>query len=228
MYHLIKIKPSKIQTTQRTTIKRPTTIKDQELWEDVIQLANLYNMAFPDVHLRVEINSIVSLINAALSFLYAINEECFPLTRVWEWLSELDDYNATVKRWLYNIPLTAMGLDWDISPKRLNEPMALLVRLESVSSSRTHKQVLMFEYREWEWDGLLDTFKLNRVIPVLEDEDLILPPPFDKLPALVKYVTRETDTYFLDYARLTELREDRKRDDSRRLAISLPVEFRKL
>ena len=138
-----------------------------------------------------------SITEAALSFFIMIEEKYFPLEHMREWHNSLNEYNETIKPWLYDIPVKVIGLDWGLEPKNMNEPQALLMRLASVGNyskqAEKHKQVLHFEHPEWEWDGLLNTFKLSRVIRDLEE--MILPPPFNKLPALVKYVTHETNTY---------------------------------
>ena len=175
-----------------------------------MQLAQLYRMAFPVKHgqyfgqlinLSSRSGTAESITDAALSFFTRIEEECFPLEHMWEWHDSLNDYGENIKPWLYDIPVKVIGLDWGLEPKNMNEPQGLLMRLASVGNyskqAEKHKQVLMFEHPEWEWDGLLNTFKLSHIIPILEE--MILPPPFNKLPALVKYVTHETDTYFLDY-----------------------------
>lgn len=176
-------------------------IADESLFNDMIRLANLYHMAFPLKKLELKINSWDSVVDGALEFFYMIEDKYFPLEHMWDWDDVFHNYAATIQPWLEIIPVKALGPDWGSPPEIMIEPKELLARLDRVGNNSAlankHKQVLLHRYPNWAWGDLLDAFKLSPVIEILDQ--MILPPPFDKLPVLVKYMSHETDTYFLDY-----------------------------
>ena len=178
----------------------PVIIRNQSLFDDFVQLANLYQMAGLDT-VEMTINSLDSAVDAALYFFCMIEEQYFPLEHMWDWDDVFDNYEGTIRRWLIYIPVQVVGHDQGLEPIHMTEPKALLARLERVGNyshvAQKHKQVLRCQYPDWEWGDLLDTFQLGQVIEELEE--MFLPPPFDKLPALVKRITHQTGTYFLDY-----------------------------
>ncbi|MGB0383659.1 MAG: hypothetical protein ACPGWR_02455 [Ardenticatenaceae bacterium] len=197
MSHLIRFEPTDKPPPHASQV----IIKDQSLLADIMRLANLYQLAFPDYTLEISINSLETWVDTAFSFFCMIEDQYFPLEHMWEWDDLFDNYEETIKPWLTQIPVKVVGLDWELDPVNIIEPKALLVRLEKVGNysdvAMKHKQMLRYQYPGWEWDGLLNTFRLSQVISTLDE--MILPPPFDKLPALVKYMAHESNTYFLDY-----------------------------
>ncbi len=181
----------------------PVIIRNQSLFDDFVRLANLYQMAFPDFEDKVIINSYDSAVDAALTFFCMVEDQYFPLEHMWDWDDCYENYEGTIRRWLRQIPVRVVGHDQELQPMRMTEPKALLTRLSKVGNysdtATKHKKVLRYQYPEWGWD-VLSEFSLSRVIETLDE--MILPPPFDKLPALVRYITGESNTYFLDYTLL--------------------------
>ncbi len=198
MSRIIRLSPARKPTSY---LAKPIMIGNQSLFSDMIRLANLYHMAFPLETLELKINSWDSVVDGALEFFYMIEDQYFPLEHMWDWDDCFDNYAATIQPWLEIIPVKVLGPDRRSRPESMIEPKALLARLNRVgghsASACKHKQVLLCQYPDWVWGELLDTFKLSPVIEVLDQ--MILPPPFEKLPALVKYMSHETGTYFLDY-----------------------------
>lgn len=196
MSHLIRFKPVPVRQWHAA---RPVMIKNEALFVDFVQLANLYKMTFPNFYIEMKIGSEEEAIDTALTLFSMVEDKYFPLEHMWEW-SDKCDYDE-VRTWIYQIPIKVIGHDGELEPAHMIEPKALLARLSLVGNysdaARRHKQVLKCQYAGWEWGDLLDVFRLSQVIETLDD--MFLPPPFDKLPALVKYMTGETGTYFLDY-----------------------------
>ncbi len=181
--------------------KAPMIIRNQSLFDDFVRLANLYKMAFPDFQDEVTINSYDSAAGAAKTLFCMVEDEHFPLEHMWDWDDDIDNYEGTIRRWLTYIPAKAVGHGELLNPMQQTPPKALLTRLNQVgnnsSVAKKHKQVLKGEYPGWEWGDVLDTFQLIGVIDILDE--MIIPPPLDKLPALIRYMNHETGTYFLDY-----------------------------
>lgn len=197
MSRLIGFSPIRKKTFKATSV----IIKNQPIFDDLLRLVNVYKMTSADFDLEVEINSCKSVVDAALRLFYYVEDNCFPLESVWEFDEVYSSYDEAIRPWLTYIPVKVVGLDWDIEPIHMTEAGALLTRLSQVGNNsptaNRHKQVLKYQYPDWDWGQLLDTFSLSKVIDTLDD--LILPPPFEKLPALIRYMNHETGTYFLDY-----------------------------
>lgn len=201
MSHLIQLTP----TRQPPRVQR---LRLTRHFQTLIQLAKLHQIAFPDREHQedhwLKIDSDLSVVDAIMTFLQEVDEHHFPLTEVWGWVgSGLQESNVdeNLIPWLYQIPVLAMGFDEETSPDDHPGVIELLMRLTSVRgnslAAQTHKQILHLIYPEWEWNNLLDTFSLSPLIPTLEQMRLL--PPFHHLPSLVKVVTHETDTFFLDF-----------------------------
>lgn len=197
MSHLIRFKPL---MRPQPHPKAPEIIKDQALFDDFLQLANLYQMAFPNYQTTLRIAEVSEAVDAALSFFCMIEDQYFPLEHMWDWSDNYNRYSK-IRTWIYQVPVKVVGHDQEISPIHMTSPKELLTRLQRVGNNSDeadkHKQMLKYQYPEWEWGDLLDEFQLSQVIEELDD--IFLPSPFDRLPALVKYMTHETGTYFLDY-----------------------------
>lgn len=199
MSHLILLAPT--QKPPPPQQGAPVIIRSQSLFDDFLQIANLYQMAFPDYQTTLKIGEIESVVDAARSFFCMVEDQYFPLEHMWDWDDSSSNYQSTIRRWIYQVPVKVVGHDQGLSPIHMTSPKELLARLSQVGNysdeANKHKQVLRYQYPEWEWGDLLDTFRLSQVIEELDD--MFLPSPFDRLPALVKYMTHETGTYFLDY-----------------------------
>ncbi len=197
MSHIYRLSPQRILGQKQS----PVIIKDQALFDDLLRLANLYQMTNCDFLLEVKINEMKSIADAAVIFFSMIENKYFPLKHMWEGDDVYDNYDETIKHWLEYIPVRALGVDWELEPMYMSEPKALLTRLSQVGNNsptaRKRKQALMYQYPHWSWDGLLDVFHLSQVIDVLDE--MFLPPPFNRVPALVRLLNHKTGTYFLDY-----------------------------
>ena len=96
MSHLIRLSPTirlpcvpptgNRKCAEPLTIKNPSDpviIRNQSLFDDFVQLANLYQMAGLDT-VEMTINEIDSAVDAALLFFCMIEEQYFPLEHMWD------------------------------------------------------------------------------------------------------------------------------------------------
>ena len=197
MSHIYRLSPQRIPARTET----PVIIRNQPIFDDLLRLVNLYKIAGAYFDLEIEINSCKSVIDAALRLFYYVEDNFFPLESVWEFDDVYNGYDEAIKPWLTDIPIKVLGLDWELEPINMTSVGALLTRLSQVGNqspaAKRHKQVLMYQYPSWQWGDLLDEFRLSQVTLALDE--MFLPPPLGKLPALIRYMNHETGTYFLDY-----------------------------
>ncbi len=128
----------------------------------------------------------------------------FPLNPIWQWHEQEDNYYVSkdgypIHPWLFEIPVKPVGyISHDVEPETYGKAVALVTRLGWMGSyqeiARTHIEALRSNH-PWDFSDL-DSIRLTPLIPILGQMNL--PAPLDGLPALIKMVQHDTDTFFLD------------------------------
>lgn len=186
------------------------SVEIKRLIPTVMRLVRLYQVAFPDRQPLIQINNRESIIKALIDFLNLVDIHHFPLNPIWQWHEEEDNYYVNqdgypIHPWLFEIPVKVVGYaSHDIEPETYGKAVAFITRLGWVGGIKeialSHKEKL-FGNHPWDF-GNLDSFRLTPLIPILEKMDLAA--PLDGLPALIKMVQHDTDTFFLDACSLCE------------------------
>lgn len=181
------------------------SVEIKRLIPTVMRLVRLYQVAFPDRQPTIQINSKEDIIKALVDFLSLVDIHHFPLNPLWQWYEEEDNYCVSqdgypIHPWLFEMPVRPVGyVSHDIEPETYGEAVAFITRLGWLGGieeiALPHKKKLFGNHLTWDWSDL-DSLRLTPLIPILEQMNL--PAPLDGLPALIKMVQHNTDTFFLD------------------------------
>ncbi len=171
----------------------------KKMMPTIIRLAELMTVANPGKRYRLPIDSQEELEVQILACRDLVNERHFPLfdyendefieeeINQWEegWISQT--YHPLLNR----VPVRPMGFaDHDVDPSDYGELVALLYWLSTVNSDPSPNPYLGWESRARR------KFNPAAVATILGGMDL--KPPLTYLSGLIKTVTKQTETFFLD------------------------------